>query len=244
MIKLPRQNMVRLDFGENSCGKTPTQIYDLTAYQKIYPNKNYIVFEGQDKFRDAHDRGQLRVDFFIKKGNKGWAGTGKNGLQEFREPTPGNKIYRFAHSVLVVDDFKLLLSGHDTPADFLGLFALRPSPKFNMEMWFSCHEPRNILEGIAGYPTHYHVYRNNASRSQFEDKILGCYRECVQASFVVNEYSRLYPGHYDVQTHTPYFPHIVVEKDNPLPLRYVNMDTIKLKPILDEFTNSVMAKQD
>lgn len=232
----PRQNFVRLDFGENSVGKTPTQIYDLIAYQKAFPKKKIIVFEGQDKFRDAHDRGHLRVDFFIQKGNKDWAGNKKNGLQEFTENTPGNKVYRFAHSCLVVDDFKLLLTGHDTPADFLGLFALRPSPKFNMDMMFSCHEPRNILEGIAGYPTHYHVYANNASPSQFQDKILGCYQECQKASLVVNEYTKLYPGYYDVKTHTPHFPHIVVVKDKPKPLHYVNMDYEKLKPILDAFT--------
>lgn len=229
----PRQNIVRLDFGENSAGKTPTQILDLIAYQKSFPWKKIIVFEGQSKFKDAHDRGDLRIDFFIKKGNKGWAGEGKNGLQEHTEPSPGEKVYRFAHSCLVVDDFKLLLTGHDTPADFLGLFALRPAPIFNMDMFFSCHEPRNILEGITGYPTHYHVYKNNASQDQFEKKILGCYRECLIATLIVNEYTRLYPGSYDVKTHTPYFPHIIVEKDNPLPLQYVNMDPVKLKPILD-----------
>lgn len=236
MIVQPRQNMVRLDFGENSAGKTPTQIYDLIAYQKAFPWKKIIVFEGQDKFRDAHDRGHLRVDFFIKKGNKDWASDKENGLQEYTEPTPGNKIYRFAHSCLVVDDFKLLLTGHDTPADFLGLFALRPSPKFNMDMMFSCHEPRNILEGITGYPSHYHVYKNNASQDQFKNKILGCYRECLIATLIVNEYTRLYPGYYDVQTHTPHFPHIIVKKDKPIPLEYVNMDPEKLKPILEHHT--------
>lgn len=233
----PRQNFVRIDFGINSTGKTPTQIYDAAAYQKVFRKKKIIVFEGQDKWMDAHRRRQLRIDLIIPKGNDQWA----EMLQEYTEPTPGNKIYKWADSILIIDDFKLLLTGHDTPADFLGLFALRPSPKFNMDMMFSCHEPRNILEGIAGYPTHYHVYANSAKHSTFIDKIPDCYRECIQASLVINKYTSLYAGYYDVNTHTPYFPHIVVRKDNPKPLHCVNMDYEKAKPILEEFTNKATA---
>lgn len=228
---MARQNFVRLDIGKNSSGKTPTQIYDAIAYQRVFPKKKIIVFEGQDKFDDARKRGHLRIDLLIPKNNKTWAAQ----LQEFIEPTPGNKIYKWAHSLLIIDDFKLLLTGNDTPADFLGLFSLRPSPKFNMDMMFSCHEPRNILPGIAGYISHYHIYTNEASASQFEDKI-SCHLQCQRASLVMNKYEKMYQGYYDVKTHTPYFPHIVVEKDKPEPLHCVNMDYEKAKPILEEFT--------
>ena len=231
-----RQNFVRVDIGANSEGKTPTQIYDLIAYQKAFPWKKIIVSEGQGKFRDAHDRRDLRIDFFIKKTNEDWAGEKQNGLQEYTEPKPGVRVYRFAHSCWVVDDLKLLLPGNDTPGDVLGLFFLRPAPNFNMDMMFSFHEPRNIIEGLKGYPTHYHIYKNNADQKQFIDKMLACHQAAWKATLIVNEYARLYPGHYDVETHTPYFPHIIVEKDKPFPLQYVNMDTEKLKPIL-EFHN-------
>lgn len=231
----PVQNFVRLDIGKNSMGKTPTQIFDAIAYQKVYPKKKYIVSEGQDKFHDAHQRGQFRIDLLIPKNNKKWAAQ----LQEFKEPTPGNKIYKWADSLLIIDDLKLLLTGFDTPADFLGLFALRPSPKFNMNMMLNCHEPRNIPEGIKGYITHFHIYANEASAGQFEDKI-SCHLQCQRASLVINKYQKMYPGYYDVKTHTPYFPHIVVEKDNPEPLHCVNMDYEKAKPILEEFTNQAL----
>lgn len=232
----PRQNFVRLDIGKNSVGKTPTQIYDVIAYQKSFPRKKIIVFEGQDKFYEAHKRRQLRIDLLIPKNNKTWA----KDLMEFKEPTPGNKIYKWANSLLIIDDFKLLLSGSHTPEDFLGLFALRPSPKFNMDMMFSCHEARNILPGIAGYIDTYHIYANESSATQFEDRI-SCYLQCQRASLVIQKYERLYPGRYDVNTHTPYFPHIRVEKDNPEPLHCINMDYSKAKPILEEFTNKALA---
>lgn len=227
----PVQNFVRIDIGKNSAGKTPTQIFDLTAYQKVYPWKKYIVSEGQDRFSEAHARGDLRIDLLIPKNNEKWA----EQLQEFTEPTPGNKIYTWDHSVLVIDDIKLLLKGFDTPSDFLGLFALRPSQKFNMQMMLNCHEPRNIPEGIKGYISHFHIYANEAEASQYENKI-SCHLQCKRASLVVNEYERLYPGYYDLKTHTPYFPSIMVIKDKPEPMHFINMDPVKLKPILDEFT--------
>lgn len=232
----PRQNFVRLDIGKNSCGKTPTQIYDAMAYQRSFPKKKIIVFEGQDKFYEAHRRRHLRIDLIIPKNNKNWA----EMLMEYKEPTPGNKIYKWAHSLLIIDDFKLLLSGNHTPEAFLGLFALRPSPKFNMDMMFSCHEPRNILPGIAGYISHYHIYANEASSVQFEDRI-SCYLQCQRASLVINKYEKSFPGYYDVKTHTPYFPHIVVEKDKPEPLHCVNIDYVKANPILEEFTKKALA---
>lgn len=229
----PRQNFVRLYVGKNSIGKTPTAIYDLMAYQRSFPNKKIIVFDSQDKFYAAHKRGQLRIDLLIDGNNKEWAGI--NGLREFREPTPGNKIYTWANSHLVIDDFKMLLTGTNTPSDFLNLFALRPAPHFNMDMTFIVHEPRNILEGIRGYISHYHLFANEASAVQFEDKI-SCYLKCIQASLAINEYEKMYKGYYDVETHMPYFPHIVVDKNNPEPLQCYNMDAFKAKAILDEFT--------
>ena len=226
----PVQNFVRFDIGKNSMGKTPTQIFDLAAYQKIYPNKKYIVAEGQDKFYDAHKRGQFRIDHLIPKNNPDWA----TELQEYVEPTPGNKIYKWKDSVLIIDDITLFVGLH-TRKDFLGLFALRPSPKFNMQMVFNCHEPRNIPEGIKGYITHFHIYANEASASQYEDKI-SCHLQCQRASLIINKYQSLYPGYYDKSTHTPYFPHIIVTKENPGKPECVNMDYVKAKPIFDEFT--------
>lgn len=226
------QNPVRLDIGKNSMGKTPTQIFDLSAYQKVYPWKKYLISEGQDKFSDAHKRGALRIDWILPNHNPDIF----KRLQEFKEPTPGNKIYTYADSVLIIDDLKLRFKGFDTPTDFLALLTLRPSPKFNMNIWLNCHEPRNIPDGIAGYITHYHIYANEASAGQFQDKI-SCHFQCQRASLVINKYQKMFPGYYDVKTHTPYFPHIIVEKDNPEVLHCVNMDYEKAKPILQEFTN-------
>lgn len=230
MLIQPVQNFARVDVGKNSIGKTPTQIFDAITYQHVYPDKEYVVFEGQGKWYDAHTRGHFRIDWLIPQNSTTWA----EQLQEFTEPTPGNKIYKHKDAVLIIDDITLALSYY-TQKSFLGLFALRPSPRYNMQMFLNCHEPRNIPEGIKGYPTQYHIYANEASASQFEDKI-SCHLQCTRASLVINKYEKLYPGYYDVRTHTPYFPHIVVYKDNPEPLHCVNMDYEKAKPILEEFT--------
>lgn len=236
----PVQNFVRLDWGGNSMGKTPSQIDDATAYQKIYPNKKYVVFEGQDKWVDAHNRGQFRIDWIIPKNSTDWA----EQLQIYEEPTPGNKIYKWKDTVLIIDDITLIL-GHQTQKAFLGLFALRPSPKFNMVMFLNCHEPRNIPEGIKGYITEYHCYANEADPDQFKDKMPACYKDALRCSLIINEYERLYPGWYDIDNHKPYFPRIVLYKEEPtqkmfkLGLRKmncVNMDYEKAKPIIEMFS--------
>lgn len=228
---IPVQNFVRLDMGKNSAGKTPTQIDDATAYQKVYPKKKYVVFEGQDKWMQAHERGQFRIDWVIPKDSTTWA----DQLQEYIEPTPGNKIYLHKDTVLIIDDITLILTFH-TQKSFLGLFALRPSPKFNMSMFLNCHEPRNIPEGIKGYITEYHMYPNEAEPKQFEDKMPSCHKQCIRASMVLNEYSRKDSGYYDLANHKPYFPRIVVYKDEPDMYYPVNMDYNIAKPILEKFT--------
>lgn len=239
---IPVQNFVRLDIGGNSMGKTPSQIEDAIAYQKVYPNKFYVVLEGQDKWRQAHDRGHFRIDWLVPRNSTTWP----DDLQRFTEPTPGNKVYEFKDIVLIIDDITLWLGFH-TQKSFLGLFALRPSPKFNMVAFLNCHEPRNIPEGIKGYITEYHMYANEADHDQFKDKIPSCYKECLRASLIINEYQRLYPGWYDLATHTPHFPRIVVYKEEPTAQMYklglrktncVNMDIEKATPIFKMFSQA------
>lgn len=236
----PVQNFVRMDCGGNSMGKTPTQIDDFTYYQKIYPDKEYVIFEGQDKWMQAHERGQFRVDWIIPKNSTTWA----QQLQEYTEPTPGNKIYTHKNVVLGIDDITLAL-GPQTQKSFLGLFALRPSDKFNMCMFMNCHEPRNIPEGIKGYITEYHWYANEADHDQFKNKIPSCWKDAIRCSMIINEYERLYPGWYDAVNHLPYFPRIVQYKEEPTQAmkdlglgrnNLVNMDFDKAKPIIEMFS--------
>lgn len=228
----PRQNFVRCYLGKNSIGKTPTAIYDAIAYQRDFPKKKTIVFDSQDKFRKAHDERRFRIDLLIAPNNKEWA----KQLQE-HTIVKGIKQYKWAHSHLILDDYRLqgLLKGNDMPPDFQDLFYLRPQPEFNMDMTVICHEPRNILEGLKGYISHYHIFANEADATQYENKIT-CWLKCQQAALAINKYEALYKGHYDVIMKVPFFPHIIVEKEKPEPLQCINMDWIKAQPILEEFT--------
>lgn len=228
----PRQNFVRCYIGKNSIGKTPTAIYDTIAYQRFWPKRKIIVFDSQDKFYKEHKAGRLRIDLLIHPGNKEWA----RQLQEYKV-VGGIRQYKWAHSHLILDDFRAqaLLKGYDMPGDFADLFYLRPQPEFDMDISLICHEPRNILEGLKGYISHYHIFANEADATQYENKI-SCWMKCQQAALAINKYESLYKGHYDVIMKTPFFPHIIVEKDQPDPLQCINMDWQKAKPILEEFT--------
>lgn len=222
-----RPNFFRLYVGKNSIGKTPTAIDDIIAYQKQNWHKKIIVHDSQDKFRDAHNEGRLRVDAFIPTNNKEWAGI--KFLQEHKILGDGKKKYKWKDSLLVLDDLKMLFKGYGMPNNFLDLFALRPYT--NMDMIGICHEPRNILEGFAGYISHFHIFANEASESQFEDKI-SCHVACQKASNAINKYVKVDKGYYDVLHHKPHFPHIIVNKENPYPLKAVNVDNKILQKVL------------
>lgn len=226
----PRQNFVRCYIGKNSIGKTPTAIYDTIAYQRDFPKKKIIVFDSQDKFYKEHKQRRLKIDLLISPNNKEWA----KQLLEFKMAN-GERVYKWAHSHLILDDYRMLLKGNDMPPDFWALFTLRPQPEFNMDMTIICHEPRNILEGLKGYISHYHIFANEADATQYENKI-SCWLKCQQAALVINKYEGMYKGHYDTILKTPFFPHIIVEKEKPDPLQCMHMDPIKALPILEHFT--------
>ena len=114
-----------------------------------------------------------------------------------------------------------------------------------MCIFLNGHEPDNIPEGIKGYITEYHFYANEADHDQFKYKFPSCWKDAIRCSMVINEYQRLYPGWYDKVNHIPYFPRIVLYKEEPTPEMYrmglrrincVGMDYEKAKPIIEMFS--------
>lgn len=220
-----RLNSVRMYIGKNTIGKTPTCISHCIALQRAKPKNKLLCFDAQDKFMEAHRRRELRVDYLIGRTFWEWA----DELGKFIEPTSGNKIYDYADSHCVLDDYRMLCKGNDMPDAFYSLLALRP--KTNMDFSLICHEPRNILEGLAGFITHYDIFANEASQTQFQKKI-SCYVPCQKAALKINQYVDAFGrGYYDVRTKQPMFPYIEVEKEKPYPLKCVNIDINKFETL-------------
>ena len=220
-----RLNSVRLYVGKNTIGKTPTCISHTIALQRAKPKNRLIVSDAQDKFMEAHRRGELRIDFLIGHAFWEWA----EEVGKFIELKSGEKIYDYQDAHTVLDDYRMLLRGSDMPPAFYKLFALRP--KMNMDYSMICHEPRNILEGVAGFITHFDIFANEASQSQFEKKI-SCYVPCQKASLKINQYVDTFGrGYYDVKNKQPLFPYIEVEKEKPYPLKCVNIDMNKFETL-------------
>ena len=224
-----RLNFVWAYIGKNTTGKTPTAIYNAKIWQKAKPKHKLIVFDSQDKFFQAHKRGEIRVDILLDINNKQWA----EMLAEYTESKIGEKKYKYANSLVILDDYRMLCRGNDMSPAFYSLLSLRE--KINMDFKIICHMPRNILEGLAGFITHYSIFANNAHQASFERKI-SCYVQCQTATLVIKKYVELYGrGYYDIRKKNPVFPYLNVDKENEM-LECVNMDMEKARPILKEFT--------
>ena len=224
-----RLNFVWIFIGKNTTGKTPTAIQYAKEWQNAKPKHKLIVFDSQNKFYEAHKKNKIKISELIPIGNsKQWA----EQLADYTETKIGEKKYKYANSLVVLDDYRMLCKNNDMPASFYSLLALRP--KTNMDFILICHMPRNILEGLAGFITHYSIFANNAMQSQFEKKI-SCYVQCQTATIIINKYVELYgPGYYDKTRDMPRFPYIIVDKESEC-LDCKHMDMEKAKPILKEF---------
>lgn len=226
MFENTRLNEVRLYVGKNSVGKTPTAVSHAIAYQKARPNNLVIVFDAQDKFRDAHNEGRLRVDIFIDRNDKFWA----KRLGTHTIDKNGKKDFLFKNSLIILDDYRDLCKNDTTSPDFYSLLAWRPY--MNSDYKLICHEPRQILRGVAGFITHFEIFANEATQTDFEDRIT-CFVPCQKSALSINKYVNEFGrGYFDLKTMKPYFPYIEVERDNPYPLRCVNIDINKLNEVL------------
>jgi len=228
MFENIRLNFVHAIIGKNTIGKTPIAILMAKAWQKKRPNSKLIVFDPQDKFYEAHQRKELRVDVLINQNNYLWP----QELADYKEATAGKKIYTYENSLVILDDFRMLCQGNHMPPFFLDLLALRP--KTNMEFILICHAPMHILEGLSYYVTDYSIFANEASQSSFEKKI-SCHIQCQKANIVVNKYVMKYGrGVY------PFFPYIHINKESP-ELNAINMDYDKTMPLITEAESEVVA---
>lgn len=132
------------------------------------------------------------VDYEILESHKDWA---KTLIEKDRK---GN--YKFANSLLILDDYRLLISGQSTPADFLNL--LTHKRRIGLSIIYMAHSPRLILERISFYTTHYSVFdlNENIQDKNFMYKNLQIAKDLIKEHITLNG-----KGTY------PNFPHIIVK---------------------------------
>lgn len=209
-----RNNVFEAYIGTNTVGKTPTMVNNAKAWKAPRPTPPYTL-RGLDPRRSFTQAGLLLPEYKIKlEDKKTWA------KELSRKNADDTHVYR--NILLVLDDYKWLCDGDDTPEDVLNLMQARED--MNMDIMIACHAPMLITERLSYYITDYYIFYNKASLASFNKKINNS-AMCQEAAVMVNEYvTKFGRGKY------PYFPHIHINPEKNL-FETINMEASKLKQL-------------
>lgn len=207
-----RQALLCALIGTTGTGKTSTlvQLCKQSRYNKVY---NHII--GFDP-HEILSKEKL-LDFTIKPGDEYFA---ERLMQKDKK---GN--YKFFNSMLILDDYRSILTGNHTPSDVLDLLMLRR--KLSMDIFYVCHNPKLVLEKFSYYTNMYMIFKTESTASDFSDRIPH-FVACQKASNAINKYVRNFGrGEY------PNFPHCIINTESD-ELNFVNIDMEKLTQIYND----------
>jgi archaellum biogenesis ATPase FlaH len=143
-----RENFLMTFIGHNRTGKTVIAKEIAKEWKKTH-NGEIIVFDPQHRFTDI-------LDVEIKEDNENWA-------NELYESKPLN-------SLVIFDDYKMLMDNDRTPKKFLSLLAARN--EWCTDVIMITHHPRLLLERASYYVTHYFVFYTQADDKAFSRNII------------------------------------------------------------------------
>lgn len=209
-----RNNFFDAYIGTNTVGKTPTMVNMAKAWKKNRPTPPWTIW-GLDPRRSFRESGILLPEYTIRLEDKlTWA-------KKLSAKNPDDThVHR--NLLLLLDDYKWLCDGDDTPEDVLNLAQARED--MNMDAAIACHAPSLITERLSYYITDYWIFYNKAALAKFKRGVQNS--EILQeAAVMINEYvTRWGRGKY------PFFPHIHVNPEKNL-FETVNMDADKIKQL-------------
>lgn len=133
-----------------------------------------------------------------------------------------NWFFKFQNSLLVLDDYRNLLTANSTPSDVLSLLGMKR--RIELDMMYSMHNPKLLLERLSYYVTHYSIFATESTAGDFSDKIPK-YVPCQKAANFINRYVEELGG-VDSERYRsmyPNFPHILITNENDK-LNFMNID--------------------
>lgn len=223
-----RQPFLWAYIGHTGTGKTSTAIQTAKDWKKAYKGQKIIGFDPHDILRK-----EKLLDYYISAKDKNWAEmimtqicvTCKKAKDPEKERCKkcgkNNFIYKFANSLLILDDYRSLLQSDRTETDVMDLLMLRR--RIGLDWIYVCHNPKFILNGFAPFTTHYSIFYNESHPSNFSEKIPKS-SDCRKASNLVNQYVMEFGrGSY------PTFPYVLVRPETSDELELINMDSDKIE---------------
>lgn len=222
-----RQPFLWAYIGHTGTGKSSTAVLSCKDWKRKYKGQKVIGFDPHDILRK-----EGLLDYYISAKDENWAQTIVTQLctncKQVKNPAKeictkcgkGNFIYKFANSLLILDDYRALLQSDRTDEDVMDLLMLRR--RIGIDMIYICHNPKFILNGFAPFTTHYSIFYNESHASNFSNKIPK-YGDCQKAANLINQYVMKFGrGTY------PNFPYALVQPESD-GIDLVNVDPKKVE---------------
>lgn len=187
-----RQAFVWAFFGETGSGKTSTAVEMAKDWKKTHKGCKVIGFDPHDIFKRA---GLLTN--YITENDTNWAEILATKMCQFcnrlKHPEKENCTkcgnnkwkFKFANSLLIMDDYRNLLTANSTPPDVLSLLGLKR--RIGLDIIYIMHNPKMLLERFAYYTSNFSIFATQSTAGDFSDKIAQ-YVPCQKAANLINQY--------------------------------------------------------
>lgn len=242
---MARQVFLWAFIGHTGVGKTSTAVETAKIWKHANPNGKVIGFDPHDILKK-----EKLLDYYINANDENWAewlmqkicsscGSKNNYQNNECTKCKKNKLYyKFANSLLILDDYRSLLTRNDCPPDVLDLLQLRR--RIGIDWIYIAHNPKLIIPRFVFYQTTMSIFFTESHASDWSDRIPN-YASCQKASNLINTYvlsriedmRRVNPnaGKDDfMRICYPNFPHIIVNMDSDQ-LEAVNVDPKKINEL-------------
>lgn len=177
--------------GTNNTGKT-VLIRDLIGLfnkkRSKFNSSNYpsnyhkiVVYDVQNRLQDLLMEGDLN----ILPNDKDWK----------------KKILNLRDSLIVLDDFKVLIPNDKMEEDLLNILAFRM--EYGLDLIFAAWHPKLIIPRLAMFIDKYYLFATNCDEKDFASRINGSRDMAISfkqlldkefSSYTDNEYKNLYPN--------------------------------------------------
>lgn len=228
-----RQAFVWALYGATGGGKTSFGKDLARQWRRANKGKKVIGFDPQGDFEDA---GVL--DHTIDETDTNWAQVlmtkicvccGRIKHPEKQECTKCGKDdwkYKFQGCLLILDDYRSLLTSDSTPKDVLRLFALKR--KLGLDILIIMHNPKLLIVRLSYYIKKHWIFATESISDNFSDRIKKA-ALCQKAANLINQYVEEIGG-VDCEryrAHYPNFPCVMVSDDsNELSMMYMDQTIV------------------
>jgi hypothetical protein len=173
-----REAIVCAYLGQNRSGKSVTARLFVEDWLSANEDGHLITFDPQRRFSD------LEPDLCIDETFEDWESI----------------AYEYPVSLLVLDDYRMILTSDKLPKSFLKLLHLRS--EYMVDIVIITHSPNLLIERLTYYIDYYLLFYIQSRKDNFQSKIPD-YEKLIIFKDIINLYVSFYgTGEY------PLFPHI------------------------------------